>query len=750
MIKNIKTPKIHKISKLAIICIILTLFSYVFLNYIGIHEVLAGTVTQVREPYSNRIDNYPHYKELIDKLKEAHPNWNFKIFYTGLDWYQVIKNETTAYHGRNVVPSNRTSAWKCSVCGETPRGGSSWRCASEAAVSYYMDPRNWINDTYIFQFENLSYNGDVQTLEGVKKIIENIGYMQGDTITYTKTDGTTGTIEKSYAQVIYEAAQDAKISPYHLASRIRQEQGGGNSPGWTATGTFNGYTGYYNFLNIKASGSNDTQVTVNGLEHAKKQGWTDPEISIKEGTKVLASNYINDGQDTLYLQKFDVDNSDGTLYYFQYMQNVSACITESAKPREVYQELGIFDSAFEFIIPVYENMPETICAEPVDGAIVTQNVKVKGTNVNIRSGATVSSSIIATVNTGYDLLRIELASVKNGDYYWDKVVLPDGRKGYIARNYIEQVEDITNCNDIMISNTSVNLRNGPGLTGTSIITMLIKGQILTRIETGKYNLDGYIWDRVKLADGRQGYIAQNYIEPNTGNKDEGDSSKTEIIKVICPSGLKVREQPGTDQRVLTYLNKGNILTRTQAEVENKNGYIWDKIVTADGIEGYIARGDSQGPYIEVVTTNVETNTPPAEQKNDNFKLEDDNLVCEPETTVESIKEKYTDTEITIKNAEGTEITTGEVGTGYTITIDNKSYNIIKLGDVNGDGEINSGDSLILVKEILKTMELSNQDSKKAADVNLDGDINAGDSLILVKQILGNYKISVEGKEQVNE
>ena len=529
--------KKHRFSKLVIVLTILTLLSYVFLNYINENKVYAA---QTREAYSSKINNYKGYKELIDKLKKDHPNWNFTIFYTGLDWNQVIKNETSAYHGRNVVPASKSSAWKCSVCGDTPHGGNSWRCASEAAVSYYMDPRNWLNEENIFQFENLAYNGEIQTVEGVQKIISGIKYMPGDKVTYTKTDGTKVSLDKSYAQVIMDAAKEAGISPYHLASRIRQEQGAGTTPGSTATGTYSGYVGYYNFLNIKASGSTDSEVIKNGLEHAKTNGWTDPEISIKAGAKVLAEKYIKDGQDTLYLQKFDVDNSDGALYWHQYMQNVSAALTEGASVKKAYSELGLVNNSIEFIIPVYENMPETICTEPIDGAIITQNIKIKGMNVNVRSGPN-SSSIIATVNTGDTLLRIEKAATKIGGYYWDKVVLSDGRKGYIARDYIVEIADITNCNDTVIVNTSVNLRNGPGTTNTTVITTLTKGQVLTRIETGKYNIDGHIWDRVKLADGRQGYIAQDYIGKTEGNT----STTTELIKVICNSGLKVRENPGT-------------------------------------------------------------------------------------------------------------------------------------------------------------------------------------------------------------
>ena len=772
MISNMNKTRKDKIIKLVIAYIILTLLSYVFLNYINPNTVLAA---QTRESYSDKIESYIGYKELIEKLKEEHPTWNFTIFYTGLDWNQVIKNETTAYHGRNVVPYNRSNAWKCSICGNTPHGGSSWRCASEAAVAYYMDPRNWLNSDFIFQFENLAYNGEIQTVEGVQKIIAPIKYMQGEKVTYTNTQGEKVQLDKSYAQVIVDAAKEAKISPYHLASRIRQEQGAGSSPGSTATGTYKGYVGYYNFLNIKASGSTDREVIVNGMEHAKKNNWTDPEISIKAGAKELAKNYIGDGQDTLYLQKFDVDNSDGTLYYFQYMQNVSACITEGASVKRAYEELEMLEASIEFIIPVYENMPETACPEPIDGSIVTQNVKIKGTNVKVRSAATIASTEIATVNTSDTLLRIELAATKNGEYYWDKVVLPDGRKGYIARNYLVETTDVTNCNDTVVTNTGVNLRNGPGLNGTTIITMLTKGQALTRIETGMYNnLDGYNWDRVQLADGRQGYVAQNYIEIPGEEKPEEDenSAKTELIKVICNSGLKVREEPGTSQKILTYVKKDAILTRTQEGISNANGYIWDKIVTTDGIEGYIARGDSKEQYIEVIESKVEVkpetkpevdtevgkqpeeepekepekqpdlNTEVNPNKNDNYKIQESNLICEPETTIESIKERNKDKTILVKNSKGEEITTGNIGTGYTITVDKNTYTIVKLGDVNGDGEIDIIDMALIKRDIVNKEELKDV-YKQAAKLSEDSlEIDIIDMALIKRHLIKTQLIKI--------
>ena len=190
----------------------------VFITYICIStflQIKESYAAQSTEGYSGKINNYPGYKELIDNLKAKYPNWQFKILYTGLDWNQVIKNETSAAHGRNLVYYDKTGAWICSTCGDKAYDTGKWRCASEVAVSYYMDPRNWLNEDYIFQFENLKYDSSTQTIEGVNKIINNAPWMRGSQITYTKTDGSTATINKSYAQVIMEAAQASNISPYH-------------------------------------------------------------------------------------------------------------------------------------------------------------------------------------------------------------------------------------------------------------------------------------------------------------------------------------------------------------------------------------------------------------------------------------------------------------------------------------------------------------------------------------------------------
>lgn len=537
---------------------------------------------QSKYPYSQEsLSSYPGFDNLIKNLQSKHPNWNFTILETGLDWNEVIKNETVASHGRNLIYYTNNGNWVCSTCGDKLYDSGKWKCASESAVAYYMDPRNWLNESNIFQFENLAYNGDIQNIDGVNKIISTVPWAKGNTITYIKTDGTTGTLNKSYAQVIMEAAKEAGISPYHLAARIKQEQGVNSTASSTGRGDNATYKGYYNFLNIQATGGD---IIGNALKYAQTQEWDNPEKSIIGGAKFIASAYISRGQSTLYLQKFDVDNSDGSLYYHQYMQNVSAALSEGNTVRTSYESMGLLNSNINFVIPVYRNMPLETSPSPAGLSVVTQNVKVTGDRVAIRSEKNTSSTEITKVNSGDVLLRIEVAGSQEGGYYWDKVVLPDGRKGYIARNFITQIEDITNANISAVANVNVNLRNGPGTEGTRVMTTITSGQSVTIIETGKYNgLDGYNWSRIRLGNGTQGYLVSEYLT-------EVAQTNYQIAYVNCNADGKVniRSGIGTGYSVVTSVRKDNKVTVLQKAAGTANGYTWDKIVTADGLEGYIA------------------------------------------------------------------------------------------------------------------------------------------------------------------
>ncbi len=721
----------NKLIKGLSLLLILIFIIGVFINIFLVSDVQAASQsTKEYKKGSDILDDYPGYSSLLDDLLNEHPNWTFTILYTGLDWDTVIKNETTALHGRNLVQS-KSGEWVCSVCGDKPYDNGSWRCASASTVSYYMDPRNSLYEDYIFQFENLEWKNNTYTIDGVEQILDGT-YLDVSSIKYTDTSGSTKTINKSYAKVIMEAAEGAGISPYHLASRIVQEQGPTGSA--TSTGTYTGYTGYYNFLNVNATGSGSSTIINNALAYAKKQGWTDPEKSIKGGAEFLAEGYIAKGQNTLYLQKFDVDSSDGSLYWHQYQQNVSASKTEGTSIMKTYKEIDSnLDMSFNFVIPVFENMPGTKCAMPGSQSIVTQNIQITNSSVIVYKSKSTSSTKLKTLNKNDKILRIEVGSEKENGYIWDKVVLDDGTKGYIISTGFKVIDDVTNCEITAIAVEPGNLRNGPGTSNTTVITTLTVGQRVTIIEKGKYNnIDGYNWSRVMLADGMQGYIVARYLEEvsDTGSTSDG----SDIVKVVCNGGLTIRSNPGTSSDILGYADKGDYLTRIEKAVSTANGYTWDKIVTGSGVTGYVARGDKDGNYIEPVNS-----TGSSAISGSGFKTTGSSLVCEPDITVSNIVSKASDA--VIKDANGKTVTSGNIGTGYTIKYNGNTYTVVKMGDTNGDGEVKATDYMRIKNYIMGSTSLISA-QKQAADVNSDGNVKATDYMKIKNYIMGNSKIEI--------
>ena len=723
----------NKLIKCISILLIIFLFVCIFINMILINTAQAKEQnTKEYTKGSKILDKYPGYSDLLDNLLKEHPKWTFTILFTGLDWDTVIKNETTKEHGRNLVQS-KTGEWICPVCKTKPYD-SGWYCASATTVSYYMDPRNSLFEDYIFQFENLKWVDGKFTTAGIEQILDGCDYLLKDNITYTDTNGKTKKINKTYAEVIMEAAKAAGVSPYHLASRIRQEQGTGSKASATATGTYKGYTGYYNFFNVGSSGNGDLTIIQRGLEYAKDKGWTDPEKSIKGGAEFISKEYIQYGQNTLYLQKFDVDDSDGDLYWHQYQQNVSASKTESTSIMQSYREFDPnLDLAYNFVIPVFENMPDARCPMPGTQSIVTQNIEVTDSSIVVYKSKDKNSTKLKTLKKGEKVLRIEVNTEKENGYLWDKVVLSDGTKGYIISDGFKVIADVTNCNQSAIAIEPGNVRNGPGTTGTTTLTTLTVGQRVTIVEKNVYkNVDGYDWSRIVLADGTKGYVVARYL----AEVDENGITQTgaDIVKVVCDGGLTIRKSPGTSSAILGYADKGDYLTRLEKEVSKANGYVWDKIVTSTGTTGYVARGEQGEEYI--VPINSSSSSEPSK---DGIKIENDNILCEPSVTVTNILGQMKDA--TIKNADGKVVTSGNVGTGYTVTNGDVNYTIIKLGDVNGDGKLTPADSTVILRTYVG-LEKINESEKSSADTNGDGKLTPADSTVILRAYVGLDKIEI--------
>ena len=97
--------------KMLYIFIIINLLSYIFIFLLA----------NVSKAATDHFSKYPGYQELINELKKEFPKSEFKMLKTGLDWNQVIKNETTASHGRNLT-SNSGYAQYVKISNMNPAG----------------------------------------------------------------------------------------------------------------------------------------------------------------------------------------------------------------------------------------------------------------------------------------------------------------------------------------------------------------------------------------------------------------------------------------------------------------------------------------------------------------------------------------------------------------------------------------------------------------------------------------------------
>lgn len=288
------------------------------------------------------IEQFPAgYQPALTALKEKYPNWIFVRYNTELDWNTAVTNEMQG--GRSLVSAS-SPAWA-----KGDFYGAGWYNASRQALEAYMDPRNALREGAIFQFEQLTYNETYHTEAALKSFLDNT-FMNSS----ANAPGTNMTFEYIFYMIGKEDCR--KVSPFHLAARVLQEQGKGMSP--IISGTVEGYEGYYNYFNVGANGKKTEEIIRNGLEYAKANEWKGAYFSILGGANLLADKYINKGQDTPYLQKFNVNkNSAYGLYQHQYMQNISAPTSEAASVFRLYSSANALGNSFVFRIPVYENMP---------------------------------------------------------------------------------------------------------------------------------------------------------------------------------------------------------------------------------------------------------------------------------------------------------------------------------------------------------------------------------------------------------
>lgn len=183
------------------------------------------------------------YKKKLRLLHSQHSNWTFENLRTGLDFNKAVKAE-------QAVSSINLGA-RYYYNGGSVQTEPGWYMANTETVQYYLDPRNFLNETYVLMFESLKYSSNY-TSSVVQSVI-NGTFMSGN----SNLDG------KSYANIFVDAGKSKDVSPVYLASLARQESGVNGSKATSGEQfTYNNvtYKGLYNFFNIGASSGESSPI----------------------------------------------------------------------------------------------------------------------------------------------------------------------------------------------------------------------------------------------------------------------------------------------------------------------------------------------------------------------------------------------------------------------------------------------------------------------------------------------------------
>lgn len=367
---------------------------YVYSQYIRFYDPDDIPITDipVTNPYENisfedalNNEGFPEsYKASLREIHKLYPNWYFKGLDTGMTFEEAVNGESRP--GISLISLSSPSSWKATDLGSydfenntyVGYDGPSWVRASRELIMYFMDPRCFLDPTSIFQFLEQSYDGSLQSIDGVRQLIKG-SFMENEV---TDTDGST----LNYAETIYNAGKTYNVNPYVLAAMIVQEQGyGGTSR--LISGTFPGYEGYFNFFNVGAYNDGVRDAVTRGLWYASQgsdgssvsylRPWNTRAKAINGGAMCYSSGYINRGQNTLYLKKFNVQGSNPFTH--QYMTNVRGALSEGQLLYKAYSE-EMKKTSLSFLIPIYSELPETPCPVPTgDGS---PNMKLKTLSVN--------------------------------------------------------------------------------------------------------------------------------------------------------------------------------------------------------------------------------------------------------------------------------------------------------------------------------------------------------------------------------
>ena len=198
--------------------------------------------------------------------------------------------------------------------------------ATEAEVIEYLNPANYCDDTYKYQFLDLSSPNGISA-DVLNAYLADKGILAGQGATFIK------------------AARDYGVSEVYLVAHACLESGNGTSQ--LATGVNVNGVRVYNMFGI---GAFDYNALSSGSNRAYREGWTSVEKAILGGAEWISKYYVNssDGrQNTLYKMLWNPENP-GT---HQYATDIGWAVKQAQSISDIFSYFP--EAVLAFDVPVY-------------------------------------------------------------------------------------------------------------------------------------------------------------------------------------------------------------------------------------------------------------------------------------------------------------------------------------------------------------------------------------------------------------
>lgn len=283
--------------------------------------------------------------------------------------------------------------------------------------------------------------------------------------------------------------------------------------------------------------------------------------------------YTTDGEEYELLSEYDAGNQEG-------------------KDREKQVE-----ALYKYLIDEVEKVTTS-------GKKVNEDCKVISEleeTVPLRKEPSKSSKVLKNLNKEDKVNRF----IKNVGYIdgctWDKVRIEDGTEGYIMTDNLQIESENITCQVLTgTGKGNVNLRERP-TSSSGVIGSVASGTVVTRLESRVAKANNYIWDKIKLSDGKVGYIARQYLV-------EINEEEANRVAINVDGGMLIEEKPPVSSEISVVEDMNKMIETQPLTMKITTNTYEDEALSEEEIEQY------DGEYY--IKVNYEANVVTVYQKDE--------------------------------------------------------------------------------------------------------------------------------------